>query len=108
MPDRPAGEVMAVVLDRDEPFFYRPACSVPGCDLPPVVKIAAAWSNGPLAELKNYGLACDQHREPLLAMARQRRHALAVSDDEQVGPVEAVPLRDAATRPGPARPGRPA
>ncbi len=76
-------------------FHYAPACSMAGCDRPPVVKIAAFWSYGPLREFKNYGLACEEHREPLLALALVRRKALAVGDDEQVGPVESVPLRAA-------------
>ena len=78
--------------DPDWEFHYAPACSIAGCRCPPVAKIAASWSYGPLRELKNYALACEAHREPLLTLARVRRDALAVGDDEQVGPVEAVPL----------------
>ena len=81
--------------DLDWAFHYAPACSMADCDRSPVAKIAASWSYGPLRELKNYALACEAHREPLLALARVRREALAVGDDEQVGPVEAVPLRGA-------------
>ena len=75
-------------------FRYAPTCSMPACDQTPMVKIAAVWSNGPLQEWKNYGLACGAHTASLLARARDRRHALAVSEDEQVGPVEVVPLAD--------------
>ncbi len=80
------------VVERDWVFAYEPACSEPGCNRAPTVKIASFWSHGPLREFKNYGLACDEHRDRLLARARVRRAALAVSDDEQIGPAEAIPL----------------
>ena len=76
----------------DWDFRYVPTCSEPGCGQPPTVKIVAVWSNGALQERKNYGLACDQHRASLLSLAIHRRRALVVSEDEQVGPVEMVPL----------------
>lgn len=81
----------------DLTFSYAPACAAAGCDRPPTCKIAAFWSYGPLRERKNYGLACDHHRDILLALARVRRQALALGDDERVGPVELIPLG----RPGP-------
>jgi len=77
----------------DEPtFHYSIACSSPGCSEAPRYKIAAAWSDGPLRELKNYGLACERHRESLLARALGQRERLAVRDDEQIGPVEVFEL----------------
>ena len=76
----------------DLTFRYRPECSVAGCARPPVARIAAWWSYGPLRERKNYGLACAEHRDPLLALARGRRASLVVGDGEQVGPVEVIPL----------------
>ena len=80
----------------DEPsFHYESTCSAPGCSKAPRYKIAAPWSYGPLRELKNYGLACDEHRESLLERARGRRDGLAVRDDEEVGPVEAYPFEPA-------------
>lgn len=78
--------------DDDWNFRYQPGCAAPDCDRPPVVKIAAVWSNGPLQELKNYGLACQEHCDRLLALAAERRRGLAISDDEQVGPVQAIAL----------------
>ncbi len=48
-----------------------PPARQPGCDRPPTCKIAASWSYGPLRERKNYGLACDHHRDALLALARE-------------------------------------
>ncbi len=91
-------------------FRYTVPCSSTDCGRPPRFKIAAPWSYGPLRELKNYGLACDEHRDALVALARSRRGALAVGDDEVVGPVEVFPLAAAArgdadgSRPGgPAR-----
>lgn len=74
-------------------FRYATACSDPGCSRPPRYKIAAPWSYGPLRELKNYGLACEEHRDPLLGRARRRREELAVGDDETVGSVEVFALR---------------
>ncbi len=72
-------------------FRYAAACSSPGCLEAPMYVIAAPWSHGPLRELKNYGLACDRHRDDLLVRAAGRREALLVRDDEQVGPVEVFP-----------------
>jgi hypothetical protein len=56
-------------------------------------KIAAAWSDGTSQELKNFGLACDLHRELQLTAARTRYQALRHSDGESVGPVELYVLR---------------
>ncbi len=77
----------------DEPrFHYAATCSAPDCPEPPRYKIAAPWSHGPIRELKGYGLACEAHLETLLARAERHRQALAVRDDELVGPVEVFPL----------------
>ena len=73
-------------------FLYAASCSSPGCLESPRYKIAALWSHGPLQELKNYGLACEAHRDSLLDRARGHRETLAVRDDEQVGPVEVFPF----------------
>jgi hypothetical protein len=72
----------------EKTFRYATACTFPGCRDAPRYKVAAAWSYGPLRELKNYGLACERHRDCLLDRARQHRESLAVGDDETVGPVE--------------------
>ena len=71
-------------------FHYTVACSVEGCSATPRFKVAAPWTHGPLAELKNYGLACAGHREVVLERARRHRERLAVNEDETVGPVEAL------------------
>ena len=77
----------------DDPTFrYSATCTNPGCSAPPRYKIAAPWSDGPLRELKNYGLACELHRQTLLDRALARRERLAVRDDEQIGPVEVIDL----------------
>jgi hypothetical protein len=77
----------------DEPTFrYTTTCSTPGCIEPPRYKIAAPWSDGPLRELRNYGLACDSHRETLLVRARAQHERVAMRDDEQVGPVQVFEL----------------
>ena len=89
---------MAMELTIDWDFRYAMTCSEPGCDQPPTVKIVAVWSNGPLQERKNYGLACERHRATLLATAIDRRRALIVSEDEQVGPVEVISLGRVAAR----------
>ncbi|WP_435007608.1 hypothetical protein P12x_004873 [Tundrisphaera lichenicola] len=73
-------------------FRYATACSIAGCEDRPRFKVAASWSYGPLTELKNYGLACESHREAVLDRARQNLESLAVGDDETVGPVEAHEL----------------
>ena len=80
----------SVTLDESS-FRYDTTCSIPDCTRPPRHKVAASWSYGPLRELKNYGLACDEHRDGLLEVARSRRDAVAVRDDEVVGPVEVFP-----------------
>jgi hypothetical protein len=80
-------------------FHYAAACSSLGCTEPPRFKIAAPWSHGPIRELKEYGLACERHVEALLRRAEEHRQALAIRDDEEVGPVEVFPLP--ATPPSP-------
>ena len=99
--DRPGlavpGRIDPALLDLT--LSSRPACSMPGCDRPPVARLVASWSYGPLRERKNYGLACPDHRDALLALARDRRRSLLLGDDEQVGPVEAIPLPPVAVAP---------
>ena len=73
-------------------FRYAATCSSPGCEDSPRHKIAAPWSHGPLRELKGYGLACERHLDALLARAEGHRQALAMREDEDVGPVEVFPL----------------
>jgi hypothetical protein len=80
-------------VDQAKPFCYQPSCSAHACDRPASFKIAAAWSDGTSRELKNYGLACDLHRESQLTAARERHRALKRSDGESVGPVELFVLR---------------
>jgi hypothetical protein len=73
-------------------FRYRPVCSVSGCGEPASFKIGASWSDGASRELKNYGLACDHHRELVLEAARLRRDQLRHADGETIGPVELFAL----------------
>jgi hypothetical protein len=61
--------------------------------LPALYKIAAAWSDGSSRELKNYGVACERHRETELAAARLRHSRLRLAEDEAVGPVELYRLQ---------------
>jgi len=68
-------------------FHYLPQCSVPHCDLPARFKVGATWSDGTSRELKNYGLACELHREAQLDRARRHRDGLRLTDGETVGPV---------------------
>jgi hypothetical protein len=75
-------------LALERPFRYRAGCSTPRCETPAVYKIAANWSDGSSRELKNYGLACEQHREEELAAARRRHQGISLSEDETVAPVE--------------------
>jgi hypothetical protein len=75
------------------PFHYRPGCSANGCRNPAVYKIAATWRDGSSGELKNYGLACEQHRDQELAVARRHHEGLRLAEAETVGPVELYGLR---------------
>lgn len=69
------------------PFSYEPKCSTTGCGKSAVYKIAAPWSDGTSRELKNYGLACIEHRDAELARAMQSREGLILAEGESVGPV---------------------
>ena len=80
-------------LSMDETAFrYASRCSAPGCRLAPRYKIAATWTSGTLRELKNYGLACEGHRDALLKRGKLHRQGLALAEDEVVGPVEVFAL----------------
>src|SRR5262249_34409696 len=74
-------------------FHYAPKCSDPGCGQPAGYKIGAVWSDGTSRELKNYGLACEAHREAQLERARVRRDGLRLADGESVGPVSLFALQ---------------
>jgi hypothetical protein len=80
-------------MARGRRFRYVTGCSANGCDHSAIYKIAAAWSDGTSRELKNYGLACLEHRDSQLERARRRHQALRLSDGESVGPVELYVLR---------------
>jgi hypothetical protein len=68
-------------------FQYQPTCSTPKCDQRAAYKVAAPWSNGTSRELKNYGLACEAHRDSQLALAKLHREGLKLAEGETVGPV---------------------
>jgi hypothetical protein len=68
-------------------FHYSPTCSAPECGKPASYKIGAPWSNGTSRELKNYGLACEEHRDSQLAQAQQHRKDLRLAEGETVGQV---------------------
>jgi hypothetical protein len=74
-------------------FHYRPTCSAEGCSNPAAYKVAASWSDGTSWELKNYGLACDEHRASQLARARLHREGLVLADGEVIGEVGVFQLR---------------
>jgi hypothetical protein len=80
-------------------FSYQAKCSAPGCGSHALFKVAAPWSDGTSRELKNYGLACREHRESQLARARANQRGLKLAEGETVGPVglyQLVPgVRDA-------------
>lgn len=80
-------------MNEEPVFVYRPVCSAIGCLDPAVFKIAAEWSDGTSRELKNYGLACEQHHRHLLKRARENHSALKRSDGETVGDVELYRLQ---------------
>jgi hypothetical protein len=75
-------------------FRYRPCCSAVGCEAPALYKIAATWSGGSSRELKNYGLACEQHREEALESARRHLQGLRLAEDETVGSLDLYLLRE--------------
>ena len=68
-------------------FQFIPTCSTPKCGQPAIFKVAAPWSNGPQRELKNYGLACEGHRDSQLALAQIHRKDLKLAEGETVGQV---------------------
>ena len=68
-------------------FHYQPRCSATHCDKPAFFKVAAPWSNGTSHELKNYGLACESHRDSMLARARLHRQGLSLAEGETLGTV---------------------
>ena len=71
----------------DKSFQYQPKCSAPNCNQPAVYKIAAPWSDGTSRELKNYGLACEAHRDSQLARGLLHRQGLVLAEGETVGQV---------------------
>jgi hypothetical protein len=73
--------------DEVKSFRYVVRCSAPGCNQPASYKVAAPWSNGTSHELKNYGLACEAHRDSQLALARVHREGLPLAEGETVGAV---------------------
>jgi hypothetical protein len=87
----PAAETMNLT-DLDV-FHYQPCCFVKGCPQPAIYKVAAPWSDGTASELKNYGLACEEHRSSLVERAQTTRAALKLADGETVGPIAVYPLR---------------
>lgn len=74
-------------------YHYQPTCSAPGCTRPAAYKVAASWSDGTSWELKNYGLACEDHRASQLTRARLHREGLILADGEVIGQVGLFELR---------------
>jgi hypothetical protein len=74
-------------MAQEKHFHYQPRCSHPGCARPAAYKIGAVWSDGTSRELKNYGLACEEHRGEQLERAREHRDGLRLADGESVGQV---------------------
>lgn len=68
-------------------FRYQAMCSCQDCREAAVYKVAAPWSNGTHRELKNYGLACESHRDAQLARGQQHRQGLKLADGETIGQV---------------------
>ena len=62
-------------------------CGSPECEKPAAYKCAAPWTYGNFAELKSYGLACEDHFGHLFREARRRWGLHLVSSDETVGDV---------------------
>ena len=68
-------------------FRYQPRCSAHHCEQAAVYKVAAPWSNGTSHELKNYGLACEAHRDSQLARAQLHRQGVSLAEGETLGTV---------------------
>jgi hypothetical protein len=54
---------------------YQIYCYTKGCKHPAVYKIAAAWSDGVVKELKTYGLCCEECLPKWFRRGLERRHA---------------------------------
>jgi hypothetical protein len=74
-------------------FHYTPTCSAPNCMRAAIYKIGASWSAGTSWELKNYGLACEEHKGSQLARAQLHREGLVLADGEAIGQVALFELR---------------
>jgi hypothetical protein len=74
-------------MGNEKAFRYVPTCSAPNCGQPAAYKVAAPWSNGTSHELKNYGLACEAHRDSQFARAQLHRKGLVLAEGETVGNV---------------------
>jgi hypothetical protein len=81
-------------MEPEKAFHYRPGCTAVGCQEQALYKIAATWSDGTSHELKNYGLACELHRDAQLEIARRRHAILKLAEGETVGPVRIYVLRE--------------
>jgi hypothetical protein len=80
----------------NDSFQFQPRCSTHGCGSPARYKVAAPWNDAKNHELKNYGLACQEHRDELLARAREKRAGIHTAEGETIGAVglyELIPGR---------------
>jgi hypothetical protein len=69
------------------PFHYQPRCSKVGCGKHGVFKVASPWTYGNIRELKNYGVCCEEHRDPLFERAKAQAPLVHLSEGETVGAV---------------------
>jgi hypothetical protein len=67
-------------------------CSMPGCQVVAVSKVAAPWRHGPRAELRTYGYASATHIDPAVAYAQQRHSSPHLAPDESVSEIGTFPL----------------
>ena len=74
------------------PDHYTPVCDVEGCARTASHKVAAPWSDGPLRELKTYGVTCLEHADLLLERVVRKRAALRLSPGETLGDVRLFEL----------------
>ncbi len=65
---------------------YLIRCYEPGCGRPAVYKIAARWSDGITAELKTYGLTCEEHLRAWFIRSRSRQAGCRRSKNEILDP----------------------
>jgi hypothetical protein len=72
---------------------YLVLCSTDDCKNPAAYKIAAAWSDGVVGELKTYSLCCEEHVGDWFLQARAKQKASRLTPGETLDPPGIYHLR---------------